>query len=341
VSAATAERRTNLKIVEDAVANARPGRLVPIGVVSNIPQVDIAKLIDLGYGRSMRGEVSSAPQWEEPLVDFVQHLRARKMSPNSIGLRSYQIRHVSRYFLDRAPWSVTGRELEAVLGAEAWGKATARSHMNGWRSFFDWMIESGEYPITRNPCKALGTIQAPTGKPRPASYEAIDAAVAAAPDRVRLMIYLGAELGLRRAEIARIHTRDLFDDSEGRMIRVLGKGDKTRDLPLSDRIAALLANVPEGWVFPRRHKGVDDGTVADYHIGAIRVGELVSEALPPGTTTHMLRHRFATDLYVATGNNIIAVQNALGHESVATTQIYTEVPKSAIRAGMNRMRNYG
>jgi integrase len=336
----TAARTTNLKIVSDAVARVSVSRLRPIGD-SEIPQVNLSKLIDLGYGRTMRGEVSAAPDWYEPLIDFVQHMRAVKASPETIRLRSYQIRHVSRYFPDRSPWSVTGRELEAVLGAETWSKSTARSHMNGWRAFYGWAIKSKAYPITLNPVDDLDEIPKVPGRPRPASYAAVDAAIAAAPERTRLMIYLGVEVGLRRGEIARIHTRDLFHDSEGMMLRVHGKGDKIRELPLSDRIAALLAGLPDGWVFPRYYKGHNDGTPADNHIGAIRVGELVSAVLPDGVTTHMLRHRFGSDFYAATGNDIRATQEALGHASPATTQIYTEVPKSKMRAGMNAVRQYG
>lgn len=336
----TAARKTNLKVVSDAVARVTPVRLRPIGV-SEIPQVNLSKLIDLGYGRTMRGEVSAAPLWEEPLIDFVQHMRAVKASPETIRLRSYQIRHVSRYFVKRDPWSVTGRELEAVLGAETWSKSTARSHMNGWRSFYRWAIKSRAYPITLNPVEDLDEIPKVPGRPRPAPIAAVDAAIAAAPERTRLMIYLAVEVGLRRGEISRVHTRDLFEDSEGLMLRVHGKGDKPRELPLSDRIAAILSNVPDGWVFPRYYKGHNDGTPADNHIGAIRVGELVSEVLPDGVKPHMLRHRFGTDFYHATGNDIRATQEALGHASPATTQIYTEVPKTTMRRGMNAVRQYG
>lgn len=337
-------RAAHLKIVDDVFVRPRPEKIAPAGVADNlskIPQISIDKLIDLGYGRSMRGEVSAAPKWEAPLTDFVQHLRARKLSPNSIGIRSYQIRHVSRYFLDREPWSVTTRDLEVVLGAEHWSRDTARSNMNAWKSFFDFLIATHDFPIHDNPVAGLGTISATRGRPRPAPVDAIAEAVAKAPDRVRLMIYLGAEVGLRRAEIAGIHTRDLFLDADGgMMLRVLGKGSKIRELPLSDRIAGLLRDIPAGWVFPSHHRGIDDGTPAARHIGPIRVGELVREALPAGVTTHMLRHRFASEYYKATGYNIRAVQEMLGHSSVATTQIYTEVPKSTLRAGMNAMRTY-
>jgi site-specific recombinase XerD len=65
------------------------------------------------------------------------------------------------------------------------------------------------------------------------------------------------------------------------------------------------------------------------------VSKLISGALPDGVTAHMLRHWFATKTYTASGNDIRAVQELLGHASVATTQIYTMVESDVKRRAVN------
>jgi site-specific recombinase XerD len=70
------------------------------------------------------------------------------------------------------------------------------------------------------------------------------------------------------------------------------------------------------------------------HLTSGYVSKLVSDALPPGWTAHTLRHRFASVAYSA-DRDIRAVQELLGHASVATTQIYTAIPKDALRRAVN------
>ena len=106
---------------------------------------------------------------------------------------------------------------------------------------------------------------------------------------------------------------------------VLGKGGRRRVVPLTRRLALELRALPRGYAFPGN---------ADGHLSAAYVSKLISRALPEGVTAHMLRHRFASRAYVGSGRDIRAVQELLGHTSVATTQVYTAVPDGALRAGV-------
>lgn len=69
----------------------------------------------------------------------------------------------------------------------------------------------------------------------------------------------------------------------------------------------------------------------DGHISPGHVGVLLSRLMPAGWSMHKLRHRYATRGYAGTGN-LRAVQEALGHASVATTQRYTAVSSAQVRA---------
>lgn len=145
--------------------------------------------------------------------------------------------------------------------------------------------------------------------------------------------YLATEAGLRRAEVAQVHHRDLTRGPFGAELLVHGKGSKLRVVPISDDLAAAIAKgvsqthtLPgaDGWLFP----GEDDG-----HLSPRYVGDLVGDMLPAGWTMHKLRHRFATRAYRGS-RNLRAVQTLLGHLSVATTERYTAVDDDEVRAAM-------
>ena len=135
------------------------------------------------------------------------------------------------------------------------------------------------------------------------------------------MVRLAAHAGLRCCEICRVHRDDVAQNAAGYTLRVHGKGRKIRVIPISRALAhEILA--ADGYVFA----GQIDG-----HLSAAYVSKLVSRALPDGWTAHTLRHRFASRAYVGAGKDIRAVQELLGHASVATTQIYTAVEDDIMR----------
>lgn len=285
----------------------------------------------------MTTEVRCAPLWGNPVGDYVKFLRARDLSPGTIYQRGYQLRVLSQSFRGRSPWTLTTDDLAGFLSSlDQLSNGTKRSMLSAIRGFYRYGADTGKI-VGINPAAALGKIEPVKGKPRPAPIPDVVAAIDAAPERTRLMIYLGVYAGLRRAEIARVHTNDLFRASGGWSLRVIGKGRKVRNVPVTDRLAAMISAQPAGWLFPSWHRGQvgSDGSRFDDHLQPARIGELMHDVLPTGVTPHMLRHRYATNRYATNGHDLIAVQHLLGHESVATTQVYTEIPDDALRRGMD------
>ena len=133
------------------------------------------------------------------------------------------------------------------------------------------------------------------------------------------MILLAAYAGLRRAEVAAVHSRDI----EGTSLRVVGKGGRVRVIPLHPALEEAL-NGLDGYVFPGRLQG---------HVSADNVGKTLSRLLGPGWTAHTLRHRFASRAYAAE-RDIRAVQELLGHSKLETTQLYTAIPDGALRTAV-------
>jgi integrase len=220
------------------------------------------------------------------------------------------------------PWAVTIRDLEQWLAEHEWMPETKYMHRCGLRSFYRWALERGYRDD--DPTVQLARLRRPPARPRACPDTHVLTALGEADERTALMLRLAAEHGLRRAEIAGLHSRDLIREATGWALRIRGKGGVVRHVPLhdgeQDLVDAIRAAAP-GFVFPGR---------VDGHLSPGHVGELVKAVLPPGWTTHSLRHRFATAAY-ARKRDVFTLQAVLGHASPSTTVRYVQLPEDAGR----------
>lgn len=274
---------------------------------------------------------AAPPAWADLVDEYLLTLSAAGQRPATIRLRKHQLSLTARE-LNCAPEAVTGRFLLAWFGAKQdWTPAYRKSHRYAVLGFFKWAHLSGHIPT--NPAVDLPKVRVPKSPPRPASDSAWESAWTSASPRVRVMLRLAGETGLRRSEVAQVHTDDLLDLDGGPCLIVHGKGGKQRIVPVSGVLAAEIragaaghtAGMPvRGYLFP----GQIDG-----HMSPDAVGRLVAGAMPSGWSMHTLRHRFATRAYRGS-RNIRAVQELLGHESVTTTERYTQVDDDELRTAM-------
>lgn len=244
-------------------------------------------------------------------------LLARDLSPQTVRLRVYQLQR----FAESHPQllTVTLDDLAGWLSRSGWSTDTRRSQLAALRSFYGWAYAAGR--IKADPSRLLPRIRHSQHRARPAPDRAVKVAMIAADSRTRLMLTLAVRQGLRRGEIALVHSDDLMEDLTGWTLRVHGKGRKDRDVPLADDVAVQLRALPRGWAFP----GETDG-----HLSAGHVGVLMARALPGDLTAHTLRHAFATKAYRNT-RDLLAVQELLGHSSPETTRNYVLLPEDALR----------
>lgn len=259
--------------------------------------------------------------WSGALDSWCRSLRATAKSVETIKLRRTQLRRLAEWS-KVGPWELTTADLLDWLGAQSWSRETLRSHRAAARSFYAWGVAAGH--VTISPAAGLPTIRPGQPRPRPAPDAAYNGARARARGWEGLALRLGAEAGLRRAEIARVHADDLTEDLLGWSLRVHGKGDKVRDVPVSDDLARAVrvaCREGGGWAFPGNVGG---------HVSPGYLGKRVSALLPDGVTTHSLRHRFATRAY-AVDRDVFAVQELLGHSSSETTRRYVLVPDDRLR----------
>lgn len=268
--------------------------------------------------------------WAGPVRLFGRHLLARGHSRSTVQLRDAHLRRVARDLAPLGPWVITFDDLmDWLSGLDANG-STRRSMRSSVTTFYAWAVEAGH--IDADPARRLPTIRASEPNPRPVSESAIRAAMLAADPRERLMLRLAAELGMRRAEIAQASTADLIERDGGWSLLVHGKGAKDRVMPLPSALAATIRAMPDGYLFP-------SGSSPTGHLTAASIGSLIGRLLPPGTSAHALRHRFATRAYEL-DRDVFTVQRLLGHARPETTQRYVATGDETLRSTVDRLASW-
>ncbi len=270
------------------------------------------------------------PAWRGGIAAWIPWLRARGLKESSIGARVEHLSTLARSIHIDDPWTVTRDDLIDWVGAQGWATESRRSRYTSISQFFDFGLERAFVDVS--PANALPRVRAAIANPRPIPHDVYAPVLAHANDRLTLLLRLGFEAGLRRGEMAVVHTRDISRDLGGWTLNVHGKGSKDRAVPLNRSLAIALREAcmaGGGWCFP----GDVDG-----HLSARYVGTLLTRALPDPWTAHTLRHAFGTEL-LRLGVDLRTIQCLLGHSSVATTQRYTKPTDEAPRAAVDALRN--
>lgn len=203
--------------------------------------------------------------------------------------------------------------------------------LSAWRTFYRYLIRDHEFK--RNPCQGLRAPKA--GKRLPTSLSPDEASrlmeVNADDDtaiRDRAMLELFYSSGLRLSELTTLKLDQL--DLAGGVVRVLGKGSKTRIVPVGVHAVQAL----ERWLAVRPNMLKQEELnvfvgVRGRPIGATSVRARLAYwskhlALGRHVYPHMLRHSFASHVLQSSGD-LRAVQEMLGHASISTTQVYTHL----------------
>ena len=155
------------------------------------------------------------------------------------------------------------------------------------------------------------------------------------PFRTILLIMLDS--GLRPGEIFRMRWDNIHWD-KGLIFNPRGKSRKSRRyVPLTERVkAALLARkegANEGWVFPS--KKAQSGHITGREVSKQWLEAKRLASVPESVVLYCARHRFSTDAMEGTGN-MMAVMDAMGHQSVNTTRIYNHSNVMQIRQAIER-----
>lgn len=273
----------------------------------------------------MRNKISAPVPWRRSIEGWTDTLKAAGLSAQTIKSRRYKMVHLAALLMPSGPEDVTTEQIVQVFARQQWKPETRKAYRNTISSFFRWLHKSCRR--SDDPSLDVPRVKKPHAHPRPCPDRYIAAAMEMATSSERLMIRLGAECGLRRGEIARVHSDDVVADSAGRSLIVRGKGDKQRIVPLPDDLAGIIMDA-RGYLFPGRFGG---------HVEESYIGDHISRLLPDGYAAHTLRHRFATTAYAAT-HDLFVVAELLGHESVETTEHYVAMPDGRLREATAAVR---
>ncbi len=315
--------------------------------------------------RDGHASVPSDPRTDPVLERYLRALAARDASPHTIRAYRTAVGAYLDWLADQGiDWTRPARHqlrgYLARLGSGA-SRSTVAQRLAAIRSFHRWAAREGL--TTGDPWGAIATPRLPRRLPRVLEVDEVDrllavidheleAADAAAPDgtvlatalalRDRAIVEVAYAAGLRISELAAADLGSL--DLRRGEIRVIGKGRKER-IGLLGRpaIAALEAYLDLGrplLVDRRPPAGPLPTAVFLNHAGGplgvrglrYRLDRLCRAAgLPEGVSPHTLRHSFATHLLDG-GADLRVVQELLGHENLATTQIYTHVSPGRLAA---------
>lgn len=281
---------------------------------------------------SAESATASAPDRHPLLQRFLDHLRTEKHY-SAHTLNAYQ-RELDRFFniVGLEPESVRKHHVDsfiAKLHAQGLAPRSLQRSLSSVRSLFGFLINSKV--VTANPAALTRAPRTPDKLPNVLDTDRAAQlfrgnAETALEKRDQAIAELLYGSGLRLAELVGVDLTDL--DLEQGLVRVVGKGNKTRQLPLGSHCRHALsawllvrtADESENAVFTSRNgKRLSPRTVQS-RLKRLGIAQLGSDELHP----HMLRHSFASHL-LESSSDLRAVQELLGHSDIATTQIYTHL----------------
>ena len=277
---------------------------------------------------------------------YMRYLKLeRNLSPNTIEAYRNDLRWLLAYvnFHGLKVEAVKLEDLDNFSASLHDQRITPRSQariLSGVRSFFKFLLLDGF--IDADPTELLVSPHVRNALPDVLSTAEVDRLEASIDlskwegQRNRAIIEVLFSCGLRVSELVNLKLSNLY--VEEKFVRVTGKGDKERLVPISsraldelnawfaDRNVMRIKPGEEDYVFLNRRGAHLTRTMILIMIKRQAVAAGITKTISP----HTLRHSFATALLEG-GADLIAIQAMMGHEDIATTEIYTHIDTSSLR----------
>jgi len=255
------------------------------------------------------------------ISNYRRDLRRLLALAGGVPAPELQVHQVRRFVAQLHGQGLSGRSLARMLSA--------------WRGYFAWLGQHNS--VAANPCEGVRPPKSPRRLPKALSVD--EAAALLAPDDVddpvlasrdAAIFELFYSSGLRLAELAALDVDALESVVLEGEVRVLGKRSKPRIVPVGARAREALA----AWRDVREQMAAEGeralfvsrrGSRLSHRSIQLRLGrQAILAGLPSHVHPHMLRHSFASHVLQSSGD-LRAVQEMLGHASIASTQVYTHL----------------
>lgn len=288
----------------------------------------------------MNAPVSAGPS----IRSFLSFCRIEKgLAPNSLESYGRDLYRFEEWLGSSAPVPEEAEKLRSYLdslySAGLGGRSVAR-HLTTLRNFYRFLLVEGKIPA--DPTALISSPRQGRSLPKVLNRQQIDS-LSVTPDadlprglRDRAMIELIYSSGLRVTELCQIQIPDL--DRERGILRITGKGNKQRLVPVGSTALSALGEYIDG-----ARLSILKGKASPYLFVTSRGTRMTRQGFSKalklhgqyagvfrGLSPHKLRHSFATHLLEG-GADLRSVQTLLGHADISTTQIYTHVTQSRLK----------
>lgn len=239
---------------------------------------------------------------------YVLAMQRRNLSPNTVDKR----RRCLRLFDSEVGLDTTQEAIERWLDGRRLSAKSRAVWLSHLRSFYTYAVAEGLLPA--DPTAKIRAPKVGRRFPRPVEDRELAKLLANATPRLRAMLLLGSLAGLRCMEIAGLDSEDI---SQG-VLRVIGKGNKERRVPVHGDLAEALDLLPLPATGPVFRQG--NGQRASAGGISHELGSYIHSLGVEGGA-HRLRHWFGTATYRST-LDLALTRDLMGHADVASTMIY-------------------
>lgn len=282
-------------------------------------------------------------KWREILRRYRIYMQLEKhLSQNTIEAYMRDIEQFQHFILrqyDCLPKDVARENIERYMDwlyDRGTKKSSQARQLSGIKSFFNYLLLKDM--ITSSPAELILPPKPAKVLPDTLSTDEIDRMIATIDDssakgiRDKAILEVLYSCGLRVSELCNLRLGDLFF-GEG-YIRIIGKGDKQRLVPISGAACERIQRYKE----VRTKKTTEDTLFLNNRgtkLTRVMIFNIIKQAallagIDKSISPHTLRHSFATHLLEG-GANIRQVQEMLGHESILTTEVYTHLDTTNLR----------
>jgi integrase/recombinase XerD len=292
--------------------------------------------------------------WEAYKKGFLVHLQLEKsLSMNTIQAYGLDLEKLIQFIemkgQKKGPDQITLQDLQEYIKWIAELGMSERSQariISGIKSFYKYCLQ--EEIAKKDPTELLSAPKLKRALPDTLTFEEIESIILqidlSKPEGMRnkAMLETLYSCGMRVSEIINLKKSNLYLDIG--FVRVIGKGDKERLIPIgAAAVKYLQIYLQEVRVHIAISKGADDivflnrrGNKLSRVMVFYIIKDLVQKAnIQKNISPHTFRHSFATHL-VEGGADLRAVQEMLGHESITTTEIYTHLDRNFLRETLKK-----